>query len=405
MQRGAFTAPALHAALSEVAVRRDRSFITGLSYGVLRWSIYLDAALAPLLKAPQRLPERVAIILRAAAFELLIQGAPRFAVTNEWVRITRKTAPKLSGLVNAVLRRLEPPADLDEATEVSLPAWLYGEFRHSLGADASAAARGMLEPEPFWLAALAPQAAEILRAEGSETARGPVPGSLAVRLAEPLAELESFSAGLVQPMNPSSLLAARLLGAGPGDRVLDLASGHGIKGAVLAAAGAQVTSVELDAAKLQRGKENLARLQLSVEHIQADLRTAPAGLAPAPFVLLDAPCTGTGTLRGNPEIKLRLGPADVEAAARLQSVLLDSAASLTAPGGRLLYAVCALTHAEGPGVIDEFLQRHTGFSPEPLDLAAAGGEGLELRADKSGSYVLPVSGLDGFYLASLRRDG
>lgn len=399
VQRGAFAAPTLHASLAEVSDRRDRSFITDLTYGVLRWQIWLDAALAPLLRAPERLPERVRLALQIASYELLIRESARFAVTNEWVGIIRKGSPQLSGLVNAVLRRVGPPESTDEATALSLPGWLYSELQQSLGGAAADAARGMLQPEPLWLAALAPQAEEILLAEGSEVTPGPVSGSLAVRLEWPLNELESFTAGLVQPMNPASLLVARLLGADEGDRVYDLASGNGIKGAVLAATGARVTSIEVDEQKVWRAKQNQRRLQVRTEHIVSDLRELPAGLVPAPFVLLDAPCTGTGTLRGNPEIKLRLEQRHIAEAAALQRELLNSAAPLTAPGGVLLYAVCSLSQAEGPAVVADFLALHPEFSSEPL---AAHPE-LPLHEAGAGSYVLPLDGLDGFFIARLRR--
>ncbi len=402
MQRGAFAAPTLHASLAEIADRRDRSFITDVTYGVLRWQIWLDAALAPLLKAPERLPERVQIGLRIAAYELLIRKSARFAVTNEWVSIIRRSAPNLTGLVNAVLRRVESPVDADSATALSLPDWLYTELQDSLGEEAAAeAAEGMLQPEPLWLAALAPQAGEVLRAEGSEVTPGPVRGSLGVRLEWPLSDLESFTAGLVQPMNPASLLVTHMLAAGTDDRVYDLASGNGIKGAVLAAAGAKVTSIEIDEQKVWRARQNLRRLQLRLNHRVMDLRELPADLEPANYVLLDAPCTGTGTLRGNPEIKLRLKPEHITAAAALQHQLLDSAATVCAPGGVLLYAVCSLSRAEGPEAIAGFLERHPEFTAEPHEAPA------EVRLIKAGAghYVLPVDGLDGFYIARLRRQG
>ncbi len=405
VQRGAFAAPALHAELADIPDKRDRSLVTELTYGSLRWQLWLEAALAPLLKSPERLPERVRIALQIGAFEILVKQEARFAVVNEWVDIVKKREPKLAGLVNAVLRRVEVPVAPGPELAASLPAWLYREFERSLGARAEAAAEGMLEPEPLWLAALQPRAEEILRVEDNEVWPGPVEGSLGARLSIPLAELESYLAGLVQPMNPASLLAALVTGAGEGDRVLDLASGNGIKAAVLASRGANVTSVEVDPAKTQRARRNQNRLQVKVKHVRADLTQVPPGLAPAPFVLLDAPCTGTGTLRGNPEIKLRLTPGDVEEAVALQQRMLATAAELTEPGGRLLYAVCSLTQAEGPGVIDAFLQGNPGWTAEDARTEARqyATPEVELVPALHGVTVLPVNGLDGFHLALLRR--
>lgn len=408
MQRGAFAAPTLHAALTEMSDRRDRALVTDLTYGVLRHGIRLQAALEPLLRAPERLPPRVFTALQLAAFEILVREAPRFAAVNEWVSIVKRRDPGLAGLVNAVLRRLRAPEGLSAAASHSLPEWLWQELQDSLGDHAAAAAAGMLEPEPLWLAALQPQAEEILRVEDNEVWPGPVSGSLGARLAWPLADLESFTAGLVQPMNPASLLVARLTGAADGERVLDLASGNGIKAAVMAAAGADVTSVEIDPAKLWRARQNQRRLQLRVRHVEADLTRVPDGLEPAPLVLLDAPCTGTGTLRGNPEIKLRLEPEAIGAAAALQQQMLQVAAQLTAPGGTLVYAVCSLSRAEGPEQVAKFLAANPQF--EAVDAAAAAAPHLAdsaatdaLLPSAVGTWILPLRGLDGFFVAVLKR--
>ena len=228
-------------------------------------------------------------------------------------------------------------------------------------------------------------------------ADGPVAGTLRVRPGRPLAGLRAFREGMVQPQNPASAWVAAALDAGPGDRVLDLASGRGVKAAQLAAAGARVEAVEADAAKVEQARANLARLGLEVEHRVADLRSVPPHLEPARHVLLDAPCTGTGTLRGHPELASRLGPEDVTDRAALQDRLLDTAAELTAPGGRLVYAVCSLTREEGPERIAALRARRPAFQPEPLRPPVphlAAGDGV---------FLLPDDGLDGFFVARLRH--
>lgn len=369
--------------------------------------MWLDAALAPLLSAPDRLPLRVRSALLLGAFEILQRGEPRFAVVNEWVELSKKKDRRLSGLINAVLRRVQPPADADEATAYSLPGWLFEAFRAGLGAHAPAAAAGMLEPEPLWLAEVRPGAAASLEQEGHEVRPGPVKGSLAVRLSSSLRETAAWRDGLVQPMNPSSLLAARLAGPATPGAVLDLASGNGIKAALLAAAGHDVTSVELHEDKLTRAARNQERLGVTVRHMQADLRSAPARLEPAGAVLLDAPCTGSGTLRGNPEIKLRLTPEDVSGAAFLQCQLLATAAQLTAPGGQLVYAVCSLTREEGPDNSERFLLEHPDFTAAPVAEAAApflaDGADITFVPAGAGAFVVPAGGLDGFHLSVFRR--
>ncbi len=376
---------------------QDRAFVTDLVYGVLRYEIFLDACLRPLLKRPDKLPPEVLDTLRLGAYDILLRDTPRHAAVHEWVEVVKGTHQKLSGLANAVLRRVKVPDGLSEAERLGLPGWLLEEWRGLFGEDRAAEIGAALnEPEPLWLLSYHPQASHSLLEEGCEVRLGPVQDTLAVRPAKPLGELTAFKRGWVQPQNPSSTLPVRLLEPEPGERVLDLASGSGVKAAQLAAAGARPLSIELYEEKLARATRNLERLNLTAEGMVHDLTTLP-DIPPASKVLLDAPCTGTGTLRGNPEIRTRVSLETVETLAELQRSLLHTAAALTAPGGTLLYAVCALTHAEGAGMTRWFLASHPNFEAEPflIDLPAA--------STPEGSYILPLGGLDGFFIARLRR--
>lgn len=397
VHRGAFSAPALSAGLAKGTLSgQDKSFVTRLVYGSLRMEIALDAHLAPLLKTPEQLPPDVLGALRLGSYEILYDRTPRRAAVNEWVEVVKPHHRQLAGLVNAVLRRVEQ-LELPAATRHGLPEWLYREWVELFGPTrAEDAALGMNESEPLWLFAYHPQATHALLEEGCEVTLGTVEGTLAVRPSKPLGELSAFRRGWVQPQNPASSLPARLLEVQPGERVLDLASGNGIKAAQLAAAGAEVTSVELHPKKLQRAAANLERLGLRAESVAHDLRTPPE-LAPAPKVLLDAPCSGTGTLRGHPELRRRVTPKDIETLAALQRQMLVSAAALTAPGGLLVYAVCALTRAEGQEMAGWFLATYPDFKAETFL--------LDLPADNApeGSYLLPLGGLDGFFISRFRR--
>ncbi len=425
VEAGAFLAPALSGALDRSGLTgQNRSLVTELVYGVARWRLRIDAALAPLLRSPGRLPPRTLHALRAGAFELLVRDTPPHAAVASWAEVVKGETPALTGLVNAVLRRLsrgegrwdaqDPATELatDLATALALPAWLWQELESTLGAEARRAAAGMLEPEPLWLTAFSSAATQALEAEGCEVAPGPLgtdvfPRSLAVRASKPLSELAAYREGLVQPQNPASLYVASALGARRGETVYDLAAGRGVKSAALAATGARVTAVEIDARRSAAAERNLARLGLTAQHVVADL------LAPLPMplpvqlraagadrVLLDAPCSGTGTLRGHPEIKLRLKPQDLADLAERQSSMLLAASRLVAPGGTLLYAVCALTLAEGARVAERFLTAAPAFSPDPPECPLP-----HLRSGPGGLYVLSVAGLDGFYLARFRHTG
>lgn len=252
--------------------------------------------------------------------------------------------------------------------------------------------------DPLWLTSYHPQATHTLIAEGANVRLGPLEYTLEVQLGRPLAETQAFRNGWVQPQNPASTIPVRLLDVASGERVYDLASGNGIKAAQLAAAGANVTSIELHGDKLARAAKNLARLGLKVTGLEYDLRTVP-DLPPAPKVLLDAPCSGTGTLRGNPEIRSRVTPESVSDLAALQRDLLTTAAALTAPGGTLVYAVCALTREEGPEMAAWFSQTFPAFEAEPFLFDVPSVNAPE------GSSILPLGGLDGFYISRFRRTG
>jgi len=404
---GGYLAPALSAALDKADLEgHERSLATDLTYGVVRHLPQLDHALAPLLKAPEKLPPQVLGALRLGAYELLHRGTPRYAAVNAWVAQVKSREPRLAGLVNAVLRRVEPREGQPPHVAAALPEWLLDELQAALGPQrAVQAAAGMLQPEPLWLTLFGAEALNLLTLDGAEASPlvpgAPFPASFRVRSPLPLAQLAAFRLGNVQPQNPSSLQVALALGAEHGSTVYDLASGRGVKSAVFAAQGAQVTAFELSAERSQAAASNLARLGLQARHLVADLKVVP-NEPQAPFVILDAPCSGTGTLRGHPEIKLRLTAADVTELAALQGQLLASAAQLVAPGGVLLYAVCALTKAEGPDVIEALLRARPDLIEEPAPLAAPHGAPA---SGGPGSYILPTGGLDGFYLARLRRAG
>ncbi len=371
--------------------------MTALVYGTLRLELALDAQLGPFLKRPDKLPAEVLDVLRLGAFEILYRETPRYAVANAWVEVVKMQQPRLAGLANAVLRRVAK-AELPPATAAGLPEWLYKEWETRFGAErAQSVATGMNESDPLWLTAYHPGATHALIQEGCEVHFGPLESTLRVRLGRPLSELEAYKNGWVQPQNPASTLPVRLLEPTPGERVYDLASGGGVKAAQLAAAGAEVTSIELQAGKLERAEINLERLGLHAKSVAHDLRTVPE-LPPTPKVLLDAPCSGTGTLRGNPELRGRVTPKDVASLAILQRELLSTAAALTAPGGVLVYAVCALTEAEGPEQTHWFLDKFPAFEAEPFlfDLPADNGP--------EGSTILPLDGLDGFYIVRFRRN-
>jgi len=394
-----------HAALARelraIGAGPDRAFVTDVAYGTLRWLPALDAALAARLPDPARLPAGVLDALRAGAFERVVRGTPDHAAVHAWVEVVKRAggpAARLAGLVNAVLRRVALDDVTDPAAAVGLSPHLWAHLRAALGPHAAGAARAMLRPEPLWLTAYRDDAPELLRADGAEVRPGPLPTSWAVRPGRPLGTLDAFRRGAVQPQNPSSAAVVAALGPVAGRTLLDVGSGHAVKAAQLAAAGARVHAVEIDARRAATGRRNLARLGLQAEHHVVDATAPLTALPLVDAALLDAPCSGTGTLRGHPEIKLRWRPAEAQAAAERQAAMLAAVAERVRPGGCLVYAVCALGLEEGPDVVAAFLAGAPDWVavPPPLPLPS-------LTAPV-GAWLLPDEhGLDGFYVARMER--
>lgn len=388
-----FAAPALDAALQQARLpARDAGLATHIVYGTLRHFPSLDTALTPMLTGDTH--PKVRTLLLAGAFEKLYLDTPPHAVVSEYVNLARGARLAPPGLVNAVLRRIEAPAP-SEVTRTELPGWLADTYRAVYGEAADAVFADLLTPQPLWLS-VSDAGLRSLEAEGSRLTPGPQ-GTDRVELSRPLRETEAFARGWAQPINPASLACVDALGEVEGERVLDLAGGAGIKAAMLAARGARVTSVDLLPHKHEQARANLERLGLRADLVTHDL-TRPLDLPPAAHVLLDAPCTGSGTLRSHPEIKLRLTQNAVAAASALQAQMLPNAAALVAPGGTLVYSVCSVTPQEGPEVVAGFLAGHPDFVAEAVP-------GVEVPHVPAGDGLLtvPEGGIDGFFIARLRR--
>jgi 16S rRNA (cytosine967-C5)-methyltransferase len=232
-----------------------------------------------------------------------------------------------------------------------------------------------------------------------------------VRLVErgPIRALPGYAEGAWWVQDAAAALPARLLAARPGERVADLCAAPGGKTAQLAAAGAQVLAVDRSEPRLKRLAENMARLNLAVETRAADALALDA--EPFDAVLLDAPCSATGTIRRHPDVPWVKGEEDIEKLAALQARLLDKAAALTKPGGRLVYCTCSLEPEEGEHQAMAFLARHAAFErvparPEELPglAEAITPEGDVRTLPHHGGPALGAAGLDGFFIARFRRD-
>ena len=328
----------------------DRRLAWHLALGVLRRQGSLDQALSSHLKrgGVAGLDPAVRAALRIGAFDLLFSRTPRHAAVSQAVELCRRLkAGRASGLVNAVLRRTEP-ADLPTDPMADLPAWLADRWRE--WPDWVVRLR---EPAP--LCGVWRDAPVASLAVSPATAGGdPVAGAFVVTdPTGPVPQLPGFADGAWWVMDPSAASVADLCvpagGTAAGLRVLDACAAPGGKTLRLAALGARVTVVDLEAHRLALVRENLARTRLSAEHVaEWDWLDGPhPELGTFDVVLVDAPCSALGIVRRHPEITWRRQPTDPLAMSLRQREILAAAAHHVAPGGRLIYAVCSPMPEEG----------------------------------------------------------
>ncbi len=337
---------------------RDRAAAHRLAAAVLRRAGTLDGVLEPLLRrAP---PDPVRQVLRLGAAGLLLLGTPPHAAVATAVALarTRGLAP-FAGLVNAVLRRVAEAgtAALDglDGPRLDTPAWLWASW----GPVARAVA-----------AAHATEAPLDLTVRGEPPPGGTVlpTGSVRYPAGTRVPDLPGFDSGAFWVQDAAAALPARLLAAQPGERVADLCAAPGGKAAQLAASGAELVAVDRDERRIGRLHDNLARLGLSATVVQADAVTWRPD-RPFDAILLDAPCSATGTIRRHPDVPHLKRLPDVTASAAQQRALVAAAASMLRPGGRLVYAVCSLQPQEGPDAMPTAIAaglRHDPFTAAEL---------------------------------------
>ena len=391
---------------------RDRAFARHLVATSLRRLGTLDALIARCLDRPlKREFGIVQDLLRLGTCQLLILGTPPHAAVAETLRLAEKG--KQAGfkkLITAVLRRLEREgagwlADLDSA-RVDTPAWLWESWSAAYGeSTARAIALAQSVEPPLDLSLLdaggAKSWAERLGATVLPT------GSLRLPTGRgEVARLPGFDEGTWWVQDAAAALPARLLGPVAGKRVLDLCAAPGGKTAQLAAAGAQVAAVDADPDRLARLIENLNRLSLAAATVTADAcRWRPP--RPAEAVLLDAPCSATGTLRRHPDIAHLKRAEDLPSIIAVQKRMLANAIACAEPGAPVVYAVCSLQPQEGPEVVAAVLAAGAPASCERIDADEVGGL-TELIDGEGALRTLPChlaqhGGLDGFYARRLRK--
>ena len=337
---------------------RDRAFVWRLLRAALRQLGQVDAALAPFVRrAP---PAEAQAVLRLGTVELLVLRTPVHAAVGESVAAAESLGlGGFKGLVNAVLRKVAdagPGVMLQTPPKANIPGWLRASWEEAYGGPAMRRiAAQMLKTPPLDLSVKGdPEAwAKTL---GGEVVLGHTVRLSPERVAEAgdITQLPGFADGAWWVQDAAAAIPARMLEVQPGERVLDLCAAPGGKTLQLAAAGARVTALDINGARLQRLHANLARTGLAAEVVEADLFAWEPD-APFDAVLLDAPCTATGTLRRHPEVVHTKTPKTLSNLSKLQRRALARASRWVAPGGRLVYAVCSLQPEEGEQQVERFL--------------------------------------------------
>ncbi len=379
---------------------RDAAFARALASQTLRHLGALETVLREFLAkplAPHKSGAAMEILLLGAC-ELLVLKTPAHAAVDAANKLAAadSKAVHFKPLVNAVLRKVANAALPQDAARLSTPDWLWSRWTAQYGEEiAQRIARAHLIEAPLDIT--------LRSAEAAHPESTPLFGlSRRVTQGERVEELPGFAEGAWWVQDAAAILPALLLGDVSGKDVIDLCAAPGGKTLQLAAAGARVTAVEKHELRMARVAENLARTHLTATLAASDARDFEGA---APLVLIDAPCTATGTIRRHPELPWIKGAADVTVMAALAYEILESGAAMVTPGGRLVFAVCSLEREEGEEQIAAFLAAHPQFTRDPITPDEIFGHAEWLTRDGD-LRTLPYyieGGMDGFYAARLRR--
>ncbi|WP_421736157.1 RsmB/NOP family class I SAM-dependent RNA methyltransferase [Caulobacter sp.] len=382
---------------------RERAFARALAMAALRRLGPIDRALsAKLQKEP---PPRVRNLLRLGAVQAFYLEVPAFAAVATSVEMAgaNKASRPFKGLVNAVLRGLLRDGPPSDDPEHLAPPWLISRWTSAWGVETARAVASEIAKEPATDLSLKDPA---LAESWAERLEGEVLPGGTLRLARKgdVAAWPGFEEGGWWVQDAAAAVPARLLNVKAGETVVDLCAAPGGKSLQLAAAGAVVTAVDRSAARLERLSDNFRRMNLTAEVVAADAgawddtRTFDA-------VLLDAPCSATGTFRRHPDVLWAARPGDVASLANVQARLLDAAADKTKVGGRLVYCVCSLEPEEGEAQVEAFLARRPDMRLDPITSGEAGAPAASLTA-RGTLRLLPhqlEGGQDGFFAARFVR--
>ena len=395
---------------------RDRALLSALLHAGARWWLRYSVAVDRLLQRP--LPAREALlrallVLGLVQLEVLqLPGYASVAATVDAARVLGK--PKFAGLVNALLRRwlrerdsMNASLDADAVTRTAHPRWLLDSLEADWPHASAAIADANNAQAPLWLRTNRRRGSrdafvQRLVAAGIEArASALLPDGVLLEHSLDVTQLPGFAGGLFSVQDGAAQHAAGLLDLHDGQRVLDACAAPGGKSAhILEQADVHLLALDSDERRLPRISENLARLGLRAAARGGDAAQPQAWWDGKPFdrILIDAPCSATGIIRRQPDVKLHRRAGDIALLAAGQTRLLDALWPLLAPGGRLVYATCSVLEAENGGRIERFVAQHADAAGVPAGLSG-------WRAVRGGGVQnLPgESGMDGFYYAVLEK--
>lgn len=351
-------------------------------------------------------PLTVRNALRVGTVELCNGGAAH-GVVNAMVTITskHKRLGHLKGLVNAVLRKVAAtgPEQWNTLRIPRMPKWLRGPLVEAWGSDAILS----MEAAQFAGAPLDLTARDDPDAVAKAVGGAVLPtGSVRVTSGAQVSTMPGFTEGTWWVQDAAAAMPARVLAAQPGEKVLDLCAAPGGKTLQLAASGADVTAVDISPGRMERVSQNLIRARLKAEVRVSDVFDIKGQYD---AILLDAPCSATGTIRRHPDLPYAKDGSEFGALIELQGRMIDHALTLLRPGGRMVFCTCSLLPDEGEVQVEDALMRHPNLRADRGALQVQGIDtswitvegGLRLRPD----YWPDQGGMDGFYLACLRKDG
>lgn len=367
-----------------------------LATEALRWANRSDRLLGPHLRLKPEDP--VMNTLRLAIYELFEEGSAPHGVVDSAVSIVTRSK---SGLVNGVLRNiLRREVEWASLPSPQTPKWLRKRLLAAWGKPAVEAMENVHATRPPLDLTLRDPATAGVWAERLGAVQLPG-GSLRLEAGAQVSALPGYEEGAWWVQDAGAAVAARVLDLSTGERVLDLCAAPGGKTMQLAAQGAKVTALDVSEERLARVQENLLRTGLTAEVVAADaLEWTPS--EPFDAILLDAPCSATGTLRRHPDLGFARDGTGIATLVDLQAKLLDRAAGMVKPGGRLVYCTCSLLPEEGESQIDAFLERQAQFETRPITAESPSWtvqNGLRIRPD----HWLEKGGIDGFFVASLKK--